>query len=1055
MKLRFRNYLRLLAVFFLLYAQPGLADFVVGSDGEVVVNLREPGVTPLLLAESILGSGVEVQNVEFTGAASQAGFVSAYDLLGFSEGVILGNGDILHVLGPNDEDSTSSIVFDQNIEDGDFYELNGRQFTRDSSIIELDFIAPENQSQLVIEYIFGSDEYAADTSQLVDGAHDFMAIFVNGQNCATVLVGDEGVEKVGVSSINHESNSDLYIDNVRTKPRFFGDYTSPYNTEMDGFTQVLKCSAPIVAGASNHLEFGIVDASSGPIKGGVDSWVILKAVYTDRFLDSDGDGTPNYDDNDDDNDGIPDSVEGNYDIDGDGLPNGLDADSDGDGDSDSSECPDASDCSDSDGDGIPDFVDIADRGNGAGDSDDDGISDDVECSTPSNSGKDCADHDSDLTPDYSDADSNNNGIGDKEECADAGTGCVDSNSDGIPDYLDVDSGDDADDTDSDGDGISDRDECSNEIEVCPDSDGDGISDYRDAVDGSADDDNDGDGLTNGTECPEQRFCPDSDGDGLADYSDADSNNNGTGDKEECADTGTGCVDSNNDGIPDYLDVDDTDSDGDGISDRDECSNEIEACPDSDGDGLSDYLDAVNGSADDDNDGDGLTNGDECPEQRFCPDSDGDGLADYEDVDTPADADEDNTGADPRTVGDNNGATDQRVKVGVDGVGAFNPMLLGLLFLSLGLRTVTSMRRSFFSSATMGALALGLFAFTQNEQAVAADGADQEGYEGFYVGLSLGQSTLEPDVSASPYTLDEDGGLGIKVSAGYDLTDSFSVEGALALLGEAELSPSASIEYQPLYVSGVYHLLGQRSRSVFIRAGLATLNISSSIPVNEENDYQLMLGFGGEWALDKGWSARAEIESFDEDASLLSVGIVKRFGRKTQDVAELDMGPSLMGEGTVSEFDTTEEEICSDISMEVGCFIPTIEEQEDSCAVVAGRIEGIHFELNKADLTPSAIAVLDEAASVLKTCPSFKVEIQAYADNVGSKERNLVLSRHRAHTVQLHLAARGISLSRLLSRGFGENNPVADNSTKEGRALNRRVEFNLMKIGGRKPISSDE
>jgi len=875
MKLCFRNYLRLMGVFCLLSAQPGLADVVVGSDGEVVVDLGEPGVTPRLLAESILGSDIEILNVAFTGAVSQAGFVSGYDLFnnpfGLFEGVILSNGDVLDVLAPNSDDSTSSSVLDQDVEDGNFYELNDSSFTRDESIIELDFIAPENKDELVIEYVFGSDEYTADTSQLAAEVHDFMAIFVNGVNCATVPVGVDGDYKVGVSSINNESNNNLYIDNVRYQYGIFDRYTSPHDTEMDGFTQVLRCSAPIVAGEINHLEFGIVDASSGPVKGSVDSWAILKAVYTDRLLDSDSDGIPNHLDEDDDNDGIPDVVEGNYDVDGDGLPNGLDADSDGGGGSDSSECPDASVCLDTDGDGIPDFVDIADLGNSAGDSDDDGISDDAECSTPSNSGKDCADHDSDLIPDYSDADSDNDGIGDKEECADTGAGCVDSNGDGIPDYLDVDSRNDAD----------------------------------------------------------------------------------------------------------------------------------------------------------------------------------------ADPDTPADTDEDDAGTDPGTTGDGDGGTDQRVKMGVSGVGAFNLIFLGLLFLSFGLRTVTRVRSGLFSSMTLGALFFGLVVFAQSEQAVADGAANQKISEGFYVGLSLGQSTLEPNVSASPYTLDEDGDLGFKVSAGYGLTSRFSLEGALALLGEAELDPSASIEYQPLYVSGVYHMLGQRSRSVFIRAGLATLNTSSNIPGSEENDFQLMLGLGGEWAFNKVWSARAEIESFDEDASLVSLGIIKHFGRNRQDIAELDVASGLIGEGTVSEFDTTEEEICSDISMETGCFIPTIEEQEDSCAIVAGRIEGIYFELNKADLVPSAIAVLDEAARVLETCPSFKVEIHAYADNVGSEERNLILSRHRAHTVLLHLAGRGIALSRLLSRGFGENNPVSDNLTKEGRALNRRVEFNLMEIGGRELISSDE
>ncbi|MBL4608035.1 MAG: choice-of-anchor L domain-containing protein [Pseudomonadales bacterium] len=873
MKLQFRNYLLFLSSFFLLPAQPSFADFVVGTDGEVVVNLRESGVTPLLLAESILGAGVEIQNVEFRGSVNQAGFVSGYDLLGFPAGIILSNGYVQGILGPNRSDSTSHIMFDINIEDQDFFELNNRRYTRDESIIELDFIAPENQSQLVIEYVFGSDEYSADTSELLNEVHDFMAIFVNGINCATVPSVD-GSDKVGVSSINNDSNSDLYIGNVRTKPGFFSSYSSPYNTEMDGFTQVLRCVAPLVAGETNHLEFGIVDAGQGLIKGTVDSWVVLKAIYTDHLLDSDGDGILNHIDTDDDNDGIPDEIEGNYDVDGDGFPNSLDLDSDGDGQGDSSECTGASDCTDSDGDGIADFVDIADFGNGAGDSDSDGIPDDIECPAATNGGRDCPDHDADLIPDYSDIDSDNDGLSDEEECADTGSGCVDINGDGTPDYLD-------------------------------------------------------------------------------------------------------------------------------------------------------------------------------------PNIPGDGTPDFEDEDAPGFVEP--VPANPRGVGDN-GATDQRVVVGVNGIGAFNPILLSFLLISFGLRIATRLRVRLFStlsSASLGALVLGLSALAPSDPSFADGTTDQDSYEGFYVGLSLGQSSLEPDVSSSPYTLDEDGGLGFKVSVGYDLLEQLSVEAGLAYLGEAELSPSGSIEYQPLYVGGVYHLLGQRSRSIFLKAGLATLNISSNVSTNEDNDYQLMLGLGGEWAFSKGWSARAEIESYDKDANQLTVGIVKRFGRKTQKIAELEADPGLIGQGGVSEFDSSEEEVCSDIVADSACFIPPIEEQHETCAVVAGRIEGIYFELNRADLTPSALSVLNEAASVLKTCPSLKVEIQAYADSVGAKERNLVLSRHRAQAVLLHLAARGIVLSRLLSRGFGENNPVADNATKEGRALNRRVEFNLLEINASELISSEE
>ncbi|MCP5325103.1 MAG: choice-of-anchor L domain-containing protein [Oceanospirillaceae bacterium] len=122
--------------------------------------------------------------------------------------------------------------------------------------------------------------------------------------------------------------------------------------------------------------------------------------------DVDGDGTPNGLDPDDDNDGIPDSVENpphgagtpDRDSDGDGTPDYQDTDSDNDGISDADEAgSDPEHPQDSDGDGIPDYVDTAGGANG-GDSDGDGVSDSEECSAWPN----CADSDNDGIPDYLD-----------------------------------------------------------------------------------------------------------------------------------------------------------------------------------------------------------------------------------------------------------------------------------------------------------------------------------------------------------------------------------------------------------------------------------------------------------------------------------------------------------------------------------------------------------------------------------------------------------------------------------------------------------------------------
>jgi outer membrane protein OmpA-like peptidoglycan-associated protein len=108
------------------------------------------------------------------------------------------------------------------------------------------------------------------------------------------------------------------------------------------------------------------------------------------------------------------------------------------------------------------------------------------------------------------------------------------------------------------------------------------------------------------------------------------------------------------------------------------------------------------------------------------------------------------------------------------------------------------------------------------------------------------------------------------------------------------------------------------------------------------------------------------------------------------------------------------------------------------------LQGVNFISGKATLTPSSAATLDNVAASMKQYPDVKVEIGGHTDSVGSDEMNQKLSEARAETVKQYLVSQGVSASRLTTRGYGESKPIGDNSTPEGRAMNRRIE--LIKIG---------
>lgn len=104
------------------------------------------------------------------------------------------------------------------------------------------------------------------------------------------------------------------------------------------------------------------------------------------------------------------------------------------------------------------------------------------------------------------------------------------------------------------------------------------------------------------------------------------------------------------------------------------------------------------------------------------------------------------------------------------------------------------------------------------------------------------------------------------------------------------------------------------------------------------------------------------------------------------------------------------------------------------------VYGINFDTGKAAILPESESVLAEVQKLLEQNDSLKIRIEGHTDNVGQKAANQVLSQRRAQAVMGWLIAHGIDAGRLSAAGLGDTKPVADNSTDDGRAKNRRVEL---------------
>lgn len=103
---------------------------------------------------------------------------------------------------------------------------------------------------------------------------------------------------------------------------------------------------------------------------------------------------------------------------------------------------------------------------------------------------------------------------------------------------------------------------------------------------------------------------------------------------------------------------------------------------------------------------------------------------------------------------------------------------------------------------------------------------------------------------------------------------------------------------------------------------------------------------------------------------------------------------------------------------------------------------LHFDTGKATLKPESQEQLKNIAEILKAYPNVTLKLGGYTDNTGDPQANVKLSQMRAETVMTELVRLGVAAGRLKAEGYGQEHPVADNSTEEGRAKNRRIDLRV-------------
>ncbi len=257
-----------------------------------------------------------------------------------------------------------------------------------------------------------------------------------------------------------------------------------------------------------------------------------------------------------------------------------------------------------------------------------------------------------------------------------------------------------------------------------------------------------------------------------------------------------------------------------------------------------------------------------------------------------------------------------------------------------------------------------------------------------------------------------------VFGGYEFNDYIGLEAGFDYLGETDSGDldDESLKAYSIAPRFTYDLA--EDLDVFAKAGGAYMDYA------DDEDWAFLGAVGVAYNLTSNVDIQLEYQRFidvdvdtrDFDANSVTLGFRTKFGGSDEEVAE------------------PVQEVMVEEVVEQPVEEPVLKKFEKI------SIDSGNFELNSAELTPEGQQEADRLAVLMNEHPEAKVELVGYTDSLGAASYNQKLSEKRAQAVADALTEQGVDSSRITVRGEGENNPIASNDTKEGRAKNRRVEI---------------